>query len=339
VDKDAAESTAVRALQVNRETAPHSLKRNILFAATLLALAIFGPYALYIFKSGSDHVTFISSSIGTTIYIGSLLFLSAVERILHPAGKRKHLSGWIFHFQMNLFYTIAFFVTSNIVIKICKYIAYTFRFERGFFDLRLTNVNGIFSVSVDALMVLFVGDFFFYWSHRLMHHSTFLWQVHKFHHMDTELEAISINRSNWIDPIVNAVTITLPMVLIFKLDRLDPIQLGIVLGLTAVFINTAFTLSHMNVRWGAGWANRLWCSPQVHRIHHSSLPEHHDRNFAFHFPVWDILFGTYYHPGKDEYPPTGVAGEPEINSFWHAQIFTLVEWRKMYCAWRDRRKR
>jgi hypothetical protein len=46
-------------------------------------------------------------------------------------------------------------------------------------------------------------------------------------------------------------------------------------------------------------------SPQWHRIHHSAMPEHRDKNFASLLPLWDILFGTAWIPKPDEYPVTG----------------------------------
>jgi hypothetical protein len=49
------------------------------------------------------------------------------------------------------------------------------------------------------------------------------------------------------------------------------------------------------------------------------------------------LFGTYYHPARDEFPPTGVPGETEFKSFWEAQTFTLRQWWRMFRAWRERR--
>jgi sterol desaturase/sphingolipid hydroxylase (fatty acid hydroxylase superfamily) len=55
-------------------------------------------------------------------------------------------------------------------------------------------------------------------------------------------------------------------------------------------------------------------------------------------PLWDVLFGTYYAPKWNEFPPTGVDGEREIQSFWEAHIFTFREWWKMFRAWRLRRK-
>jgi sterol desaturase/sphingolipid hydroxylase (fatty acid hydroxylase superfamily) len=72
----------------------------------------------------------------------------------------------------------------------------------------------------------------------------------------------------------------------------------------------------------------LWCGPQIHRIHHSVLPQHRDKNYAVWFPLWDVLFGTYYHPARDEFPPTGVKGETEIKSLWEAETYTLRQWWK-----------
>jgi len=65
-----------------------------------------------------------------------------------------------------------------------------------------------------------------------------------------------------------------------------------------------------------------------HRIHHSNLPEHMDKNFATMLPLWDILFGTYYHPKKEEWPSTGVAGV-KVTSLRQAIIMPFVTWGKM----------
>ena len=52
----------------------------------------------------------------------------------------------------------------------------------------------------------------------------------------------------------------------------------------------------------------------MHRIHHSVEKDHIDRNFAAFFPFWDIVFRTYRKPRKDEWPQTGVRGEPDVRS-------------------------
>jgi sterol desaturase/sphingolipid hydroxylase (fatty acid hydroxylase superfamily) len=54
--------------------------------------------------------------------------------------------------------------------------------------------------------------------------------------------------------------------------------------------------------------------PRFHRIHHSLENRHFDKNFAFMFPVWDVIFGTAYCPAADEYPKTGLANQEEPRS-------------------------
>ncbi len=68
---------------------------------------------------------------------------------------------------------------------------------------------------------------------------------------------------------------------------------------------------HMNADVGFGMLNRVIASPKTHRIHHSRLPEHRDKNFAAVWPFWDVLFGTYARTAKGIMPPPGLhSGEP-----------------------------
>jgi len=182
-----------------------------------------------------------------------------------------------------------------------------------------------------------IGDFFFYWYHRTMHRSEVLWQHHKMHHMDRELDALTASRENWIGNSIVTVLMTVPVAVLFKLDEFDLWKIGLFAAVLMTTIQTVLQLGHMNVRLQAGKASVIWCTPQVHRIHHSCLPQHRDKNFAFVFPLWDVIFGTYYPPKRDEFPPTGVEGEREIGSFWESQIFALREWWKMFCTWRSHR--
>ena len=145
------------------------------------------------------------------------------------------------------------------------------------------------------------------------------------HHTDTELEAISTARQNWIEAVFNSLFITVPVLILFKVDPLQQWHAGIAAGITAAVLNNLLTLSHMNVRVHVGPFARVWCGPQNHRIHHSLEPQHIDKNFAFMFPMWDVIFGTYYHPKPGEFPATGVAGEPGFGSFWEAEIYSQRE--------------
>ena len=80
----------------------------------------------------------------------------------------------------------------------------------------------------------------------------------------------------------------------------------------------------------------LFNGPQGHRIHHSRMREHFDQNFAAFFPIWDVLFGTYHYPERDEYPSTGVHGEREVQSLSQGAMLAIREWQKMLRGWKHR---
>ncbi len=68
---------------------------------------------------------------------------------------------------------------------------------------------------------------------------------------------------------------------------------------------------HMNLKLELGVLTRLITGPQLHRIHHSILVQHKNKNFSAYFPIWDILFETYHSPQKGEFPATGLISSNE----------------------------
>jgi sterol desaturase/sphingolipid hydroxylase (fatty acid hydroxylase superfamily) len=78
------------------------------------------------------------------------------------------------------------------------------------------------------------------------------------------------------------------------------------------------------------WLDRVLVTPQVHRIHHSIDPVHHNRNFADALPIFDIVFGTYHRPAKEEFPPTGLGDEYRApRSIWSAQMGPVLSAAKL----------
>lgn len=277
--------------------------------------------------------------IAALLPVGVLLFLSFVERLFNPAGPRKSLARWFLHLQIYIFSAFMAGVAGVLGTIAASGLTRQFGFNLGLIDISFADGRGVLPL-IGALWVsAVVTDFFFYWYHRTLHWSPVLWQVHKLHHMDTELDVLTIGRENWIDAFVASAMITVPASVFFKFDGPDLLSLGLVGGTIASVFPTLLTLGHANLRIQVGNASMFYCSPQVHRIHHSRLPQHRDKNFAFVFPIWDVLFGTYYRPDRDEFPPTGVDGEKEIESFWEAQIFVPREWWKMARARRNARTR
>lgn len=304
----------------------------------LLTLLICG--ALYIWpaiSSPSTRKTLASILISALLIpIGPVVVLSLIERLFPPAGPRKSLRQWFLHLHIHVFYIFMAGIAAALNAVALSALARHFGFHPGLLDLRFATGKGLLVLTAAVWVSMVLGDFFFYWFHRALHKSKILWQHHKLHHMDEQLEAITLNRQNWIEVFIAALLIFAPVTLLFKLDKPDPTQLGLLAASVATVFGTFLGIGHMNVRFQVGKASVLYCSPQIHRIHHSCLPQHQDKNFAFALPLWDVLFGTYYAPSRDEFPPTGVEGEKDIQSFWEAQIFTQREWWRMFRQWRAR---
>lgn len=296
------------------------LPRDLFLALLLLLVLGWGGVLL---AGGRDALW---SALLTALFpIVSAVLQSGIERLLPAAGPRKALRQWLLHLQVNTFF--AFMRVSFTIAAFlgCAALARRFGFELGLFDIRFGTGRGLLIMLGSLWFAAILGDFFFYWYHRWTHENQFLWQHHKMHHTDTELEAISTARQNWLEALFDGLLIAAPMILLFKVDPADQWSAGLAAGLAAGILNNLLTLSHMNVRWQVGWFSRFWCSPQVHRIHHSLEPQHINKNYAFQFPMWDVIFGTYVHPKKDEFPATGLVGEPGFGSFWEAEIYSQRE--------------
>jgi sterol desaturase/sphingolipid hydroxylase (fatty acid hydroxylase superfamily) len=76
----------------------------------------------------------------------------------------------------------------------------------------------------------------------------------------------------------------------------------------APFLTLYAIFLHARLDWDFGPLRAVIATPVFHRWHHSRQKEAMDKNFAGLFPVWDILFGTYYMPKGKMPVDFGVAG-------------------------------
>jgi len=144
-------------------------------------------------------------------------------------------------------------------------------------------------------ILLLVRDFGEYIFHRAQHRVPLLWAMHSLHHSDPEMAVLTTQRHFWGDQLVKQVTIWSAVVMII---RPTPALLG-AYGVVSLWN----LMSHADLRLDFGRWSWLINSPAYHRRHHSMLPEHYDSNFAALFPIFDVIFGSYYRP--DGFPPTG----------------------------------
>jgi sterol desaturase/sphingolipid hydroxylase (fatty acid hydroxylase superfamily) len=160
---------------------------------------------------------------------------------------------------------------------------------------------------LQAIELLLLMDFVGYWTHRWFH-GGWRWRFHAIHHSPVELDWLSSVR---LHPLNELLTRIAQAAVAVGLGFAPLVLAGAapLLTLWAIFI-------HANVNWDLGPLRAVIASPRFHRWHHTSAQAGRDRNFAGLFPVWDILFGTYYMPahapirfGVDDDVPESLIGQ------------------------------
>ena len=154
---------------------------------------------------------------------------------------------------------------------------------------------------------ILVIDFLAFITHYCQHTVPILWQFHKVHHSAEVLNPLSNYREHPIDNVVYAAMLAIgagTTAGVFQsLFGVAPSVINI-LGINSgafLFNISGYHLRHSHIwlRWPGPLAYLFGC-PAHHQIHHSCKPEHINKNMAFLFPVWDLLFGTFYLPKQRE---------------------------------------
>jgi sterol desaturase/sphingolipid hydroxylase (fatty acid hydroxylase superfamily) len=163
---------------------------------------------------------------------------------------------------------------------------------------------------VQAILFLVLSDIPMYWLHRIFHGST-LWRYHAIHHSSEDLDWISAARFHPVNIMLGAVLVDV----VLLMAGISP-KVMIWIGPFKVF-HSAFV--HANLNWTLGPFKYVVASPVFHRWHHTSLAEGGNTNFASTFPIWDIMFGTFYMP-PDRVPASYGADDPTMPGGFVGQL-------------------
>lgn len=166
------------------------------------------------------------------------------------------------------------------------------------------------------LVVLFlVSDFVVYWWHRLQHESIVVWQFHKTHHSQQQLNVFTTFRVTIIDRLIALPAVTIPAA-IMQVDATMPLMLVAILLLHQLLI-------HSDTGMHFGPLERLFVSPSFHEVHHSSCEPHLDKNYGGVLAIWDHLFRTFA-PRGDEPIRYGLVSETVPESYFRQQFVPLI---------------
>ncbi len=156
--------------------------------------------------------------------------------------------------------------------------------ERGWGLLNQLTLPG-WAAFVLAIIAL---DLAIYLQHVLFHAVPTLWRLHRMHHADLEFDVTTGLRFH---PVEIALSMIIKLAVVAALGA----PAGAVVAFE-VLLNATSMFNHGNVRVPASLDRLLrWIvvTPDMHRVHHSIVPNETNSNFGFNLPWWDRLLGTY----------------------------------------------
>ena len=171
---------------------------------------------------------------------------------------------------------------------------------------------------LQGAIAIVVGDFIGYWTHR-WHHTRQLWDYHAVHHSSEIMDWLSAVRLHPINDVISRVAQASPLLLL----GMSPIAVE----LYVPFLSSYVALIHANVSWTYGPFRYVLASPAFHRWHHTMDEEGWGKNFAGLFPIYDVIFGTFYMP-RDRQPKNfGISGAAMTENFIGQLLYPFRQWK------------
>jgi sterol desaturase/sphingolipid hydroxylase (fatty acid hydroxylase superfamily) len=140
------------------------------------------------------------------------------------------------------------------------------------------------------------------WSAHLANHKVrMLWRFHELHHSQEDMSVLTVFRTHPLIHVSYLITLIPGIVLIAN---------GAITTTFLVVYAAVVAFEHSNTNLSFGPLNRVFCSPNYHRIHHR-VEGRQDVNLGFALTIWDQLSGRAVFPTKETIRiDTGLPGRP-----------------------------
>ncbi len=247
----------------------------------------------------------------TGALVVSAIVVIAVERVFPYDRRQRFFRNQIFNDF--LLYTL---VQSYVLGIGFSYLMEAIQSSSALAPLRFSSS---WPLVLQLLFFTVLHDLYIYWFHRLQHRSKYLWRVHEAHHSTRDVDWLSGARSHTLEIVINQ-SIEFGVIALLSGSPELPILKAAVDGIWGMYIH-----SNINVR--TGWLQYVVNGPEMHRWHHATDDDAHNKNFSTKLAIWDWLFGTAFFPRNRK--PSGYGlGEmnfPKSYLAQHAYAFRKFE--------------
>lgn len=219
----------------------------------------------------------------------SLICIMLIWESIHPARvPRQHLSPDFPNLKRR-FHNILLSAINTLVIRLLPALsAVAIAHHANQEGWGLFNMFSIpWWLSCAASVVIL--DMCIYFQHRIFHALPWCWKLHRVHHSDEHIDTTTAIRFHPIE-IVLSMMIKVVLVILLGAPAAAVILFEVILNGGALF-------NHGNVRLPQlidKHLRKLIVTPDMHRVHHSTIDKEMNSNFGFSLSIWDRLFGTYH---------------------------------------------
>lgn len=239
------------------------------------------------------------------ITVGGALVLITLERFVpYTPGQKLFREGFLNDF---LWYSIVqSYVLGLVIFGAIDLIDILAPFGR-------IHVISDLPIWLQVVIFLIVHDLYIYWFHRFQHRSMLFWRTHEAHHSTLNVDWLSGSRSHSVEILINQTVEFLP-ILLFASPEVAAIK-GCMDAVWGMYI-------HSNIDVRSGRLQYVINGPEMHRWHHATDEESHNKNFATKIALWDWLWGTAYLP-RNKKPSSYGLGEPFPRSYFLQQAYAF----------------
>jgi sterol desaturase/sphingolipid hydroxylase (fatty acid hydroxylase superfamily) len=141
---------------------------------------------------------------------------------------------------------------------------------------------------IAGILAFVLLDFAIWLEHVASHKIPLLWRIHRMHHADTGFDVTTGLRFHPLEIVLSMVWKAVVVI------ALGPPVVAVLIF--EIVLNATSMFNHSNARLPLGldrWLRFLVVTPDMHRVHHSTIRRETDSNYGFNLPVWDRLFRTY----------------------------------------------
>jgi sterol desaturase/sphingolipid hydroxylase (fatty acid hydroxylase superfamily) len=141
---------------------------------------------------------------------------------------------------------------------------------------------------LSSLIAFVLLDFAIWLEHVASHKVPLFWRIHRMHHADTGFDVTTALRFHpleivlsmfWKALVIAAIGAPPLAVLVFE-----------------IVLNGSSMFNHANINLPLNidrLLRKVIVTPDMHRVHHSTVRRETDSNYGFNFAFWDRIFRTY----------------------------------------------